>query len=96
MNLKHSTTESLLAIVGSDRASQTPETVRAAEAELACRTADEAELFRKKVARSGRACAIVGGLFAGWGLLMASLGLTVFADPPQEATRPVQASWPGI
>lgn len=83
MNLENQTTEALLATVGATRASQAPEAIEAAEAELARRGSSEADLFRSKVMRAGKVCAFIGGLFVVWGLLMGGLGLTVLA-PAEE------------
>ncbi len=74
------TTDELLEIVGSQRSSYSAEVVAEAERTLKARTASAAELFRAKLQRIGTICAVLGGLGCFWGLAMAILGLTLFAD----------------
>jgi hypothetical protein len=80
LNLKNATVEELLRMIGSGRSDHSAVSVAAAEAELVRRTAGEEELFRRKVRRSGTICAVVGGLVAAWGLLLAVLGVTTFGS----------------
>ena len=84
MRARSATTEELLRIVGSERVERPDYIVAAAEEELARRTADAEELFRRKVRRSGTICAVVGGLLVVWGLLMGLMGMAMFSSPATE------------
>jgi len=91
----HRTTQELEQIVGPRRDSQPPRSVASAERELRLRSGGEAELFERKLSRSGAIGAAIGAFCVVWALvaLVPFLALRGGEQFPVQPDAPVLFRW---